>query len=422
MKAPVARGLPFIGHSIEFKNDALAMSKRLRKKHGDVLEISILNERVTMFSTPSATKHIFLDPEDNFSSKHGWEFSIGPTFENGLMLRDFDDHKYHRGLLQESFRRDALENYLEIIQPRIDHWIEKIKKEESFNLHENIKQLMFNIAVELFFDEVDESRLVELNKLFTDSIESATSVVRAPLPFTNLRKGLKARKELLDYFESKAQKVDTKQKTLFSELVKTNNQEGGLSYFEIAEHMIFLLLAAHDTTTSTLTSSIHFLSTDNKFFKQLKDEAAKTTCTNISELKNGHIGEALFSEAMRKYPPVPFSPRYVVRDTIVDGYELEAGTYVAVGPLVLHNDERYWDEPGKFSPYRFLDPDYQNDAYFPFSGGAHTCLGKFFASYIFKNVVYKLATSFDSLESKEELNINPSPIPHPRSDVKIYLN
>ena len=43
-------------------------------------EISILNERVTMFTTPSATKHIFLDPEDNFSSKRGWEFSIGPTF------------------------------------------------------------------------------------------------------------------------------------------------------------------------------------------------------------------------------------------------------------------------------------------------------------------------------------------------------
>ena len=150
MKAPVSKGLPFIGHSIEFKNDALALTNRLREKHGDVLEISILNERVTMFSSPSATKQIFLDPEDNFSSKHGWEFSIGPTFENGLMLRDFDDHKYHRGLLQESFRRDALENYLEIIQPKIDQWIEKIKKEESFNLYENIKQLMFDIAVELF--------------------------------------------------------------------------------------------------------------------------------------------------------------------------------------------------------------------------------------------------------------------------------
>ena len=55
MKAPVSKGLPFIGHSIEFKNDALALTNRLREKHGDVLEISILNERVTMFSSPSAT-------------------------------------------------------------------------------------------------------------------------------------------------------------------------------------------------------------------------------------------------------------------------------------------------------------------------------------------------------------------------------
>ena len=102
--------------------------------------------------------------------------------------------------------------------------------------------------------------------------------------------------------------------------------------------MIFLLLAAHDTTTSTLTSSIHYLSTDNQFFNELADEAKKINCTDISELKNGYIGEALFNEAMRKYPPVPFSPRYVVRDTEIDGYELEAGTYVAVGPLVLHND------------------------------------------------------------------------------------
>jgi len=422
MKAPVDKGLPFLGHSIEFNRDALKFSRRLQKKIGDVIEISILNERVTMFSTPSATKHIFLDPQDNFSSKHGWEFSLGPTFENGLMLRDFDDHKYHRGLMQESFRRDALENYLEIIQPRIDGWIDELKEKESFDLYENIKQLMFNVALELFFDEVDESRSAELNKLFSDSVKSATSVIRKPLPFTSLRKGLKARKELLEYFETKAEKIDTERKTLFSELVKTNEQEGGLSNFEIAEHMIFLLLAAHDTTTSTLTSSIHYLSTDEQFSKDLRNEARSISCTNITELKNGHLGEALFKEAIRKYPPVPFSPRYVVRDTEVEGYELEAGTYVAVGPLVLHNDSRYWDDPEAFSPRRFEDPAYQNEAYFPFSGGAHTCLGNFFASYIFKNVVYKLVDNFENISSKEDLNINPSPIPHPRSDVKIYIN
>ena len=39
--------------------------------------------------------------------------------------------------------------------------------------------------------------------------------------------------KLLEYFETKAEKIDTERKTLFSELVKTNEQEGGLSNFEI---------------------------------------------------------------------------------------------------------------------------------------------------------------------------------------------
>jgi len=421
-KPPLDKGNLIFGHSIQFNNDALTMVKNLQKKYGDVFEISILNQRVTMFLSPSATKHIYLDAEDNFSSKHGWEFSLGKTFENGLMLRDFGDHKFHRGLLQEAFRRGALENYLLIIQPILDTWIVDLKNSGSFNLYKTMKELMFKISIELFFDEVGNSRLTELEKLFTDSIKSATSVIRTPLPFTKLKKGLQAREKLLAYFETKAEHIDTRRKTLFSELVKTNKHKKGLSNFEIAEHMIFLLLAAHDTTTSTLTSAIHHLSVNKTFYSELKEEAKEIKLTDISDLKNGVKGESLFSEAMRKYPPVPFSVRYVMRDTVIENYKLDAGTYVAIGPLVLHNDQRYWENPENYNPKRFLDSDDLNEAYFPFSGGAHTCLGKFFASYLFKNVIYKLVTNFERISSTEELNMNPAPIPYPRKDVKISLD
>ena len=421
-KPPLDKGSPIFGHSIKFNNDALSLVKNLQNKYGDIFEISILNQRVTMFMTPSATRHVYLDAEDNFSSKHGWEFSLGKTFENGLMLRDFDDHKFHRGLMQDSFRRDALKNYLMIIQPILDEWIENLKKNKSFDLYKTMKELMFKISLELFFDEVDNSRQKELERLFTEAIKSATSVVRLPLPFTKLRKGLKARQELLKYFEEKAKTVDTSSKTLFSELVKTNKHEAGLSNFEIAEHMIFLLLAAHDTTTSTLTSAIHHISTNKSFYEELKNESETIELTDISDLKNGIKAESLFSEAMRKYPPVPFSVRYVMRDTIVENYKLDAGTYIAIGPLVLHNDERYWENPKDYNPNRFLGSNDLNEAYFPFSGGAHTCLGKFFASYLFKNVVYKLTSNFEGIHSEKELLINPAPIPYPRKDVKITMS
>ena len=67
---------------------------------------------------------------------------------------------------------------------------------------------------------------------------------------------------------------DSSKETLFSDLVKTNKEEAGLTNFEIAEHMIFLLLAAHDTTTSTLTSSIHFLARDIDYQNKVKLESS----------------------------------------------------------------------------------------------------------------------------------------------------
>jgi len=419
MKAPVVGSPPVVGHSIQFNYDALALIQRLQESKGDVFQLNILNEDVLLFLTPSATKQIFLDPDDNFSSKHGWEFSIGPTFENGLMLRDFDDHKYHRSLLQNSFRRDALDKYIHIIQPRIDSWIEEVKQKREFYLYKSIKQLMFNVAVELFFDEVDDTKLNHLNQLFINSIKPATTIVRSPYPMTRMKKGLKARVELLEYFQEKSDKIDLSKETLFADLVKTNNEEAGLTNFEIAEHMIFLLLAAHDTTTSTLTSSIHFLAGDENYQNKVKTESSTLSKTDISDLKNGIIGEALFNEAIRKYPPVPFSPRWVVRDAELDGYEIPKNTYIAAGPLVLHNDERYWEDPLAFNPERFEDPTITHEAYFPFAGGAHTCLGKFFASYIYKNVIYKFVQNIDNFEIDESLEIRPTPIPHPVKDVLV---
>lgn len=422
MKAPVVPSLPYIGHSVQFQNNALKLTKKVQKKYGDVFQISLLNERVLTFLTPSSTKEIFLDKNNIFSSKRGWEFSLGKTFENGVMLRDFEDHKYHRSLLQESFRHDAIENYLYIIQDSIDDWLENLKTRKEIYLYSSIKQLMFDISLDLFFQNVNNEDSHLLNKMFSDSISSATSVVRSPLPFTKLKKGLKARKYLLNYFEKKAMEVVQKEKnTIFEELVLTNKEVSGLSNFEIAEHMIFLLLAAHDTTTITLTNSIYNLAKESFLVEELRNEAHNTDVLKIADLKNGLFAESIFKESIRLYPPVPFSLRCAVEETTVENYSVLKDQYIAVSPLLLHHDERYWSNPEKFDPKRFIDVEQNNESYFPFAGGAHTCLGKFLASYIFKNVVYKFVQTYPNFEIESELNIRPTPIPHPVKDVLLKI-
>ena len=422
MLVPKVPGLPIIGHSIPFQRNALQFTSQKQKQYGDIFEISLLNEKFIVMLTPESTREIFLDKDDNFSSKEGWAVVLGKPFENGLMLRDFEDHKYHRSLLQDSFRHEAIHGYLEIIQPIINNWVQNLNDNKAFDLYKSVKQLMFDISLSLFFLDVKKDESERLNNLFMDSIASATSAIRWPLPFTKIKKGLQAREYLLQYFQSKSDSVtqDSK-KTLFAELVNTNKGEAQLNNLEIAEHMIFLLLAAHDTTTITLTNSIYNLSKNKEFAYDLLNEANEIDHLDVSSLKNGIVAESVFKEAIRYYPPVPFSVRQVMRNTQIENYNITKDSYLTISPLLLHHDDRYWDDPQKFDPYRFIDPGYINHAYFPFAGGAHTCLGKFFASYLFKNVIYKYVQSIQNSQIDHLLDIRPTPIPHPVKDVKVLI-
>ena len=422
MLVPKVPGLPIIGHSIPFQRNALQFTSQKQKKYGDIFEISLLNEKFIVMLTPESTREIFLDKDDNFSSKEGWAVVLGKPFENGLMLRDFEDHKYHRSLLQDSFRHEAIHGYLEIIQPIINNWVQNLNDNKAFDLYKSVKQLMFDISLSLFFLDVKKDESERLNNLFMDSIASATSAIRWPLPFTKIKKGLQAREYLLQYFQSKSASVtqDSK-KTLFAELVNTNKGEAQLNNLEIAEHMIFLLLAAHDTTTITLTNSIYNLSKNKEFAYDLFNEANEIDHLDVSSLKNGIVAESVFKEAIRYYPPVPFSVRQVMRNTQIENYNITKDSYLTISPLLLHHDDRYWDNPQKFDPYRFIDPGYINHAYFPFAGGAHTCLGKFFASYLFKNVIYKYVQSIQNSQIDNLLDIRPTPIPHPVKDVRVLI-
>ena len=422
MLVPKVPGLPIIGHSIPFQRNALQFTSQKQKQYGDIFEISLLNEKFIVMLTPESTREIFLDKDDNFSSKEGWAVVLGKPFENGLMLRDFEDHKYHRSLLQDSFRHEAIHGYLEIIQPIINNWVQNLNDNKAFDLYKSVKQLMFDISLSLFFLDVKKDESERLNNLFMDSIASATSAIRWPLPFTKIKKGLQAREYLLQYFQSKSDSVtqDSK-KTLFAELVNTNKGEAQLNNLEIAEHMIFLLLAAHDTTTITLTNSIYNLSKNKEFAYDLLNEANEIDHLDVSSLKNGIVAESVFKEAIRYYPPVPFSVRQVMRNTQIENYNITKDSYLTISPLLLHHDDRYWDDPQKFDPYRFIDPGYINHAYFPFAGGAHTCLGKFFASYLFKNVIYKYVQSIQNSQIDNLLDIRPTPIPHPVKDVRVLI-
>jgi cytochrome P450 len=194
--------------------------------------------------------------------------------------------------------------------------------------------------------------------------------------------------------------------------------------------MSFLMMAAHDTLTSSLTSFVGALAARPEWQVKLRDEvsslgAAAGKPTTFDNLEAMPLTEMAFKEALRMKPPVPSMPRRATRDFSFRGYAIPTGTLVGVNPLFTHHMPEIWPEPEKFDPMRFTDEAQRNRhrfAWVPFGGGAHMCLGLHFAYMQAKCFARHFLQNLSvSLEPGYAPDWQMWPIPKPRDGLRVTL-
>lgn len=78
---------------------------------------------------------------------------------------------------------------------------------------------------------------------------------------------------------------------------------------------------------------------------------------------------------------LPYNSNSYLSQFLVTGdYIVPAGTTVAISQFIVHRNPKYWPNPEKFDPDRFLPENCQNRPYYafiPFSAGPRSCVGKF---------------------------------------------
>ena len=412
-------------------NNPLEHGQDLRREYGNVVMQKAGNRHVVHLFGADAHKLCLLNPDQTFSNKKAWDMIIGRIFPNGLMLRDGDDHRYHRRLMQAGFKSKAMQGYLQQMIPQVKDAVAGWSTQNDMLVFPTFKQMTLDLAASIFLgmDLGDDAN--KINSAFETSVAASMPRIPFAFPGTLLWRGIKARQTMCDFFLPMIpQKRAGDGQDLFSLLCRATDEDGaGYTDQEIVDHMIFLMMAAHDTTTSTLTSMVYALAKNPEWQDRLRAEMDSLDMENLTTDALNSTSEVdwVIKEALRMYPPLSTLPKVSNTAFEYEGHLIPAGALVITYPIHTHYMSEYWDNPETFDPTRFSPERAEHKrhdySWVPFSGGAHMCIGLHFANMQIKLVMFEMLKNYSwQVADGYEMPVQQSPISKPKDDLPVRFS
>jgi len=367
-----------------------------------------------------------------FSNKRAWDQIIGRIFPNGLMLRDGDDHRYHRRLMQAGFKSHAMQRYHQQMAPGVARAVAAWPATDGapLRMYPEFKRMTLDLAAGIFLGMELGAEASRINRAFETAVAASMPKLPLALPGTLLWRGIRARRYMCEYFRRQLPaRRGGDGADMFSLLCRATDEDGNrYTDQEVIDHMIFLMMAAHDTTTSTLASMTYLLGRHPQWQQRLRDEVAALGPGPLryEDLERMPQADWVMKEALRLYPPLSTLPKYSLAAFEFEGRTIPAGAMVATYPIHTHYMAQYWSDPTAFDPERFSDERAEHKrhpyCWVPFSGGAHMCIGLHFAVMQVKLVLFEMLRRYRwSLRDGYEMPVQQSPISKPRDGLPVYL-
>jgi cytochrome P450 len=404
---PGEDGWPIVGTTLAQLADPDGFARAMVAKYGPVYRTRSFGQRGVDLVGPDANELVLFDRDRQFSNEQGWGPILNLLFPRGLMLMDHDAHRIDRRALQVAFKPEPMKAYCDLlnrdIAASVEAWGQGADR-FTLRVYDAIKALTLQTAATSFLGIPLGPEADRLNHAFTAMVQAAVAPIRRPLPFTAMGRGVAGRKLMVEWFTRLlAERRARPGQDMFSQFALATREDGSLLDADVVvDHMIFLLMAAHDTITSSFTTLIWHLASNPDWQERLRRETLAVAGGAGRPIAHADLGaleltEMAFKEALRIMPPVPALPRRALRDIEFGGHRIPAGTTVGINPALVHTDPALWPDPHRFDPTRFT-PDQvarrHKYAWVPFGGGAHMCLGLHFATMQTRILAHHILTRF----------------------------
>ncbi|HLZ90123.1 MAG TPA: cytochrome P450 [Candidatus Acidoferrum sp.] len=395
-RPPGPRGLPVVGTSFMASRDSTRTLLRWARDYGDIVYYHFFDFQVYVLFHPQHVEQVLLGKTGNFVK--GMTSRANPElFGNGLLTSDGDFWRRRRKLSNPAFHRESLLRYSEITIEEASRMLARWKNGETRNVHNDMMNVTLRIVLRsLFGSELGESmRVIEpaLEAIMRSSSGFHSIAFYLGLPTATRARHYRAVAEidrvvyaLIARGREKLKDGEVGAKDLLTLLLTARDDDGNsMSDKQLRDEVITLLLAGHETTALNLSWTWYLLTQHPEVEAKLLAEldtvlGGRMPCAD--DLPSLQYTDRVIRESLRLYPPAWRIFRRTLDPLQVGDYLLPAGANIVMSQWVTQRDPRWFSEPDRFAPDRWLEPSaakLPRFAFFPFGGGPRVCIGAGFA-------------------------------------------
>ena len=397
-------GLPVLGTLIELLRDPPRHAERAARALGDVVDLGLPTIQLVLCTNPEHIEQILVRDNKLFHKDKGTH-ALSHLLGNGLLTSEGDFWRRQRRLAQPAFHRDRIAAYGEIMVAYTERAVASLTPGAILNLHAELMHLTMEIVGKTLFDADVGDAALEVGRAM-ENVTKHFEAYRPGLPAFIDRiptpESRRFRRAIEDLDRITYRIVDERagadRGDLLSMLASARDDDGsGMSPKQLRDELMTLFLAGHETTALALSWAFVLLAQNPEAEAKLASELDRVLGGRpvaLEDLPSLEYTDAVVSETMRLYPPAWAVGREAQKDCTIGGYEIPKGTQVWVSQYVVQRDARFFEEPTRFSPERWiggLAKRLPKFAYFPFGGGPRICIGNAFASMEVKLLLATIA-------------------------------
>lgn len=381
VRLPPGPRAPRVVQGVHLLGSRRGSAGALATRYGPVFTLNLpIFGRTVLVGDPDLIKEVFTAGGDLVGRATNLGEMLGPGSTFSL---DGDEHRERRKLLVPPFHGRRMHGYEAIVEEEVLREVATWPQDTEFETLPSMMRITLNAILRAVFG-AEGAAFDELRDVLPRAVVTGSRLAVMPRflrrdfgprsPGGAMRRYRRRYDEIIGSLiaQALADPGFEDRTDVLSLMLRARYEDGSaISQGHIADELLTLLSAGHETTATTLAWLVERIRRHPELLGRLAEEA---------DAGGGELRQATIWEVQRLRPVIDGTSRRTLTRIKLGDWVIPENYVVMVSIALAHRSAERFTDPGSFDPDRFLASSPDNYTWIPYGGGIRRCIGAAFAN------------------------------------------